>query len=175
MDRQLKFRIWDKENNKFVQDATYKTRDSYWYLRASDGALVNFMCSLGGTPDESDTCTENEPLNAYWKGEELVMEPQYDIQQFTGILDTEGREIYEGDILQVLITDEEWLTPSVVVWSKYDEAGYSLANVLKIEDCQKQLIGHTVNGIELTQQYPMTNKGRYKIIGNVFENPELLK
>ena len=169
--RQLKFRIWDRQSKRFVDNDAGTHCASRWLIDAFTGRPMDFVVAY----EDPEFGSLSEPYDYYIEGTKVVKEPQYDIQQFTGILDTEGREIYEGDILQVLITDEEWLTPSVVGWSKYDEAGYSLANVLKIEDWQKPLIGHTVNGIELTQQYPMMNKGGYKIMGNVFENPELLK
>ena len=146
MNRKIKFRIWKRE----LQKMQYPVPP--W--DAQDGDLREIFF------DWED-----------WDADKLGQ----DLMQFTGILDVEGREIYEGDILQVLISYEEWLTPSVVVWSKYDEAGYSLANISKIEDWKKPLIGHTVNGIELVQQYQMFNKGGYKIMGNIFQNPELLK
>jgi hypothetical protein len=72
------------------------------------------------------------------------------IQQFTGVLDKNGKEIYEGDILYYEMCKDH---PTVVV--RWSEEGHDFHPCLILCD----------------------NWGQYgdkEIIGNIYENPELL-
>ena len=71
-----------------------------------------------------------------------------DIMQYTTLKDENGKEIYEGDIFKILAEPEEI---NVVTW---DEGKYLL------ED----------HGLWLSDWYK-----HGEIIGNIYENPELIK
>lgn len=66
--------------------------------------------------------------------------------EFTGLLDKNGKEIYEGDILKAT-------NPCVVKWNEEKLAWTNDSKVWK---------------------FNMSNKGIYEVIGNIYENPELL-
>lgn len=74
------------------------------------------------------------------------------LMQFTGLLDKNGKEIYEGDILLIDNSFKLWKLPdSGIVEVKWIGAGfYPLCNDL-------------------------TQVDKSEIIGNIYENPELLK
>jgi hypothetical protein len=74
----------------------------------------------------------------------------YEIQQYTGIKDKNGKEIYEGDILSYR-DEPQQLT--VVRWT------------------EESMDNHP--GWVITDWW--TQGGPCEIVGNIFENPELLK
>ena len=73
--------------------------------------------------------------------------PELVAMQFTGLKDSKGREIYEGDLVGTN------LSALKVVWVK-DAAGYR---------------ARSVHGVEYFLSSDLD------VIGNIYENPELLK
>ncbi len=79
----------------------------------------------------------------------------YEVMQFTGLLDNEGKEIYEGDILSCHAFDG---------W--FDDGGHSFNFEVK-----HSIIKSGESDISGFVRVPESRV----VIGNVFENPELLK
>lgn len=96
------------------------------------------------------------------------MNPKFcHLMQYTGLKDKNGIEIYEGDILEKETYDEQeyYMLQSVVVW---DHACFRL----------KTTQHHDRNKIGIIYSLPNAHKRQIdmpKIIGNSYENPELLK
>lgn len=87
--------------------------------------------------------------------------------QFTGLKDKNGKEIYEGDIVQQLFPNFEWDeldNPKVARW------------VNKISEIEYRNHGFWVKdedfGWEGESLWNWTN---LEIVGNIYENPEFLK
>ena len=73
--REIKFRIWDIEEKKFIINK--KDKISYWDTKKCTSERIDF---------------DNNSV-------EINTKDRYSFLQYTGLNDVKGREIYEGDII----------------------------------------------------------------------------
>lgn len=83
-----------------------------------------------------------------------VLKHEYIIEQYTGLKDKNGKEIYEGDIIDCNYGFGQY----VVVYRRYD------ASFILEDDSREEIIKLVLAG-----------KTFYEVIGNIHENPELLE
>lgn len=128
---EIKFRAWDKVNKEMVGI----TGLHFWY--AGNLSTVSFDGTEGEKQD--------------------IDVKRFEIMQYTGLLDKNGKEIYEGDIV---MANTPYCTkdPKEIVWDdkragffmKADFVAYDPKNLYKL------------SGFKM------------EVIGNIHENPELL-
>jgi len=96
---------------------------------------------------------------------------RFEVMQYTGLKDKNGKEIYEGDILTSseypFQDDGEYNYHGVVEWGE-EEAAYYLTKHLANKN--RRGISHGIS--EMLGQEDMST---FEIIGNIYENPELLE
>jgi len=139
MNREIKFRVYDKKLKKYMTLKEYQ--DLHAIEVETDGTLIlspryRFMDSM------------------------MIDTDAFDVQEFTGLHDKNGKEIYEGDIIHI---PEDW-----------EEYGWASGENYEIDFKDgrfrlKPKYKPNATGYDLE----FTNE--LEVIGNIYENPDLLK
>ena len=99
-------------------------------------------------------------FNNFDYSDRYLDDPEHPVQQYTGMKDKYGKEIYEGDIVQYNQN------------SSYDNMDF----IAKWSDDKLGFIFQSNSGEQLVNQTPHLNRFKHlEVVGNIFENPELLK
>lgn len=127
MNREIKYRAWDKKINKFHPSGTVYLTDD-------------------GKPFQLEVLSKKDTEESIFK---IRFLNEMNIVFFTGLKDRNGKEIYEGDILERPISEDKDLlrVPVKFVTSGYN-AFFDFGSLPQPSKCE--------------------------IVGNIFENLELL-
>lgn len=174
MGKTTKFRIWDKQAQRFIHNDGSLHCESNWSIDAFSGEIVNFVRAIDGDHG-SDTYTADFNPNYYADGLDVVKENRYILSQNTGLEDKHANGVYEGDLISFTyhIGDSAWQDMDK------EEAEYQKSQI------GKNFVGRIVKDYLTTNltleviepcgiaHYPLAYAGGEKaeIIGNVFEKP----
>lgn len=129
--KEIKFRAWDKKENKM------------FFVRT-----LNILNPVHKSSQKYSVCE-----NAY------TCKNDFELMQFTGIKDKNGKEIYEGDIVYHK-PDTTWegvrlSSMAIVIWNEEDA------------QFQYEHINHKIS-------FPIIGES-IENKGNIYENPEMVK
>lgn len=137
MSRELKFRIWDSI--------------SQIYYDESDEPVLEFMHEQDGIVLDYNNYSD---------------ERVYTIEQFTGLVDKNGKEIFEGDVVAAKYTHystqvEARTLPKSIDVRKKDFIAFD-----------ENLAAFTLGGTSLCS---FDSETEFEVVGNIHENGDLLK
>jgi uncharacterized phage protein (TIGR01671 family) len=134
--REIKFRAWSPEDKRMQYDETdpeLSIRISHFGVHENDWDGFDWSC------DEDDV-------------------EKYAFMQYTGLKDINGKEIYEGDIVEAIVDIGGILHKrNLLVFHDYEYCGFLLQD------------------LHDTMAYAFRDLDDIEIIGNIHENEDLLK
>ena len=145
--REIKYKAWHKKDKKMYDVACLEWAHHY----SSEFTYIGFHVNIirKGTLDK--------PNSLYF---EWVAENEVIVLLYTGLKDKNEKEIYEGDIVNRHLGHP----PRVITWTP--EGRYLGWYSSRLESQQtKNIMDHL----------PLGQDEEIEIIGNIYENPELLK
>ena len=142
MNREIKFRAWDKVKKQWA----------FGYKELGGFSVFGELHILGEL--------QIKDLN------------NFEVMQFTGLLDKNGKEIYEGDVLEFFGNKKKPEHPYNEVFWQQEKGRWALRII------GKKIHSENAHGeteiIGLNEQQLERDEGYYIIIGNIYENPELI-
>lgn len=138
MNRIIKFRAWDKDEEKMDYNI---------------GLVGNRILFEYGDIESDDSSVE---AISYVDIDERN-EKYFEIMQYTGLKDKNDKEIYEGDIVNIINNSVD------------EDDGYFIVKY-DIETAR-----YILSGNSLVYDFDNTYANECEVIGSIYENPELLK
>lgn len=132
--KEIKFRAWDKEKK-----------------------VMQFVGAIDWDSSEKIMSCNTETSKLYVP----FGEPDFELMQFTGLTDKQGKEIYEGDIV-------EWEEQTPI---DYNCSEYKKVNITGGIIWDNDRLGFLIENFSGKMKIPREVEN----IGNIYENPYLLK
>lgn len=159
MQRKLKFRIWDKIKKQlngpfcFSDIKAYDGECQVIFFKNSDGQSCDIGNDLGYDRDDTKEIQSN-----------------LQFLEWTGLVDSFGKEIYEGDVLLRTYNVFCYKRKNGEIIEGCEPGNFS------IEKCRFDVVKWCGTGFDFGGENKIGwyQKGLFEVVGNIFENPELL-
>lgn len=151
--REIKFRAWHKEYKAMIPWKLFVELFEGLKIGVTD-RMIHKVNDFSGEVER-----ELSPFANYkdYRGINIFEHPDFEIMQYTGLKDKNGKEVFEGDII--------CKNPNfkfTVVW-KDNWAKFCLYANFLVKGAVKKTAFMSIQQVQ-----------RMEIIGNIYENPELL-
>jgi len=149
-NRPIEFRVWDVNGKKFFD--------------GTENFPGQFLIDTNGVLHTKSNHRDDEYGGRWWSCYEHEFSNVYKMGGFfTGLLDNKKKKIFEGDFISCLCLD----------YFNEDEGNvFKRVISLVIYECNVGCAGFTINNAGAFEDYILDN---CKVIGNLFETPELLE
>ena len=121
--------------------------------------IINGMAAINKPCDLNDKVMTDDDGVQYYCNWDMDKTTDYPLMQYTGLKDKTGVEIYEGDIIKLYYGD--WLDQVSMVISQGHYFGYGSE--------------YTITPFSTLEDAVEMLSLCIKVIGNIYENPELLE
>jgi uncharacterized phage protein (TIGR01671 family) len=155
MNREIRFRAWDESNKVMHFDFQFiksGNDGNDWIIFTSDNQTLSW--------DKIKNDGTIHPFNNPY------FQQQLHISQFTGLKDKNGKEIYESDILKIS-------------WSEWSTRGYLQSSDMTNEYEEIVTVKYKAPNfcffLKNGKQTNLRNSATVEVIGNIYENPNLLQ
>ena len=172
--REIKFRAWDKEKKKMIYDED----NSRGYCSTDEIMVTNH-----GIIHNRETLVDGgyDGFGKWERDCRIDDIKNFILMQYTGLKDKNGKEIYEGDIVRVVFRywQDNPLKTNSVAEGYWEEK--VLEKILQVDIYLPKTINNILECIKLgtcledsTRIVDDAIMEKMEVIGNIYENPELL-
>lgn len=127
MNREIKFRAWHKDLKKMFKIGQITLEEGTWNFEPNDRDFI---------------------------GMSIPYQPSFVLMQYTGLHDKNGKEIYEGDIVRIIVNN-------------------NIEKICRVE-FKNGIFGVMFSKNKDLTAFPHFCNTTFEVIGNIYDNPELL-
>ncbi len=178
--REIKFRAWDNRTDKEIHNFPRKSQMTY-------------RVDIHSGDEQSETGKDYWIAHHYDSKKDEVYSFSNErgiLMQYTGLKDKEGKEIFEGDVIAVIVEQIEFIDEKGKTWFTTFHKDGKYAKIVNrkskelhrvvikwLEDSTTQSGGYNSEhhgGYNISFPYTTWYRiDQYEIIGNIYSNPEL--
>jgi len=164
--REIKFRAWDKDSKRMLEVGTFS-----WHGMYQDDEEYPSIMAFGTEEDNKKRIASGGSVSVTADGEPYeygllqIGLRNFDLMQYTGLKDKNGKEIYEGDVLKVgdWRKLDTWKMPhegNDKAFVGFQDGSFTIGE-------EPNRYSHGLTGWHIENM-------KLEVIGNIYENPELL-